>query len=60
MQVELDDDSKYLVFVMGSISFLLQAREVFERHEVLYVFGLTKNLPSVCCQLDLKFMAKFK
>ncbi|KAH9327400.1 hypothetical protein KI387_007578, partial [Taxus chinensis] len=35
--VELDDNAKYSVFEIGSISFRILGGEVLELHEVLYV-----------------------
>jgi hypothetical protein len=59
MQEELGDDAKFLVIGMGSISFHMPTREVLELHEVLYVLGLTKNLLSISCLIDLKCMVEF-
>ena len=59
MLVKLGDDGRYPGVVLGSISFHMLIGEVLDLYEALYVLGMTKNLLSVSCLIDLKCRVEF-
>lgn len=55
MQVELGDDAAFYIKGVGSASFQLDSGTVLHVEEVLFVFGLKKNLLSVLVLKDKGF-----
>jgi hypothetical protein len=59
MQVELGDNAKYAVKVIGVASFQLESRKPLRMSDVLYVSGLKKNLHSISVMEDKGYTVAF-
>jgi hypothetical protein len=59
IQVELGNDTTYPITKMSFLSFRMPSGNVLELNDVLSIPGLTKNLVSVSCMIDLQCVVEF-
>jgi hypothetical protein len=59
LQVELGDNTKYVVKRVGTISFQLKSGKLLKMSEVLYVLGPKKNLLSIFSTEDRGYAIAF-
>ena len=58
--MELGDDATYPMKGFYSLSFWMPLGNILELNDILFVFGVTKNLLLVRCMIDLHCVTKYE